>query len=236
MPRPEVRQDQPDLSYDKFGNPTQKICPVAYFPCYQDGYFCFRPIYCKGKFSPEGSGNAAVILGGTLLPAFQIWKQKSGVEPDPNTPEGMAYYKKRYNIAATTAVATPIKAHTSFFNRATPSPATPPPPSPNSQMKELPGYATKFETVLAGEGAAVSMGKRVTVHATGRIKESGKTFWSTRDPGQQVCLSALSHAKTNIKTHLLDTYKDTPATQTFWSTRDPGQWVCLWMCVCRHVC
>jgi len=201
VPRPEVRQDQPDLSYDKFGNPTQKICPVAYFPCYQDGYFCFRPIYCKGKFSPEGSGNAAVILGGTLLPAFQIWKQKSGVEPDPNTPEGMKYYKKRYNIAATTTTR-PIKAQTSFFNRATPSPATPPPPSPNSQMKELPGYATKFETVFAGEGAAVSMGKRVTVHATGRIKESGKTFWSTRDPGQQVCLRSLTRK---------DTYKDTPA-------------------------
>ena len=36
-----------------------------------------------------------------------------------------------------------------------------------------------------GSGAAVAKGATVTVHATGVVKETGKKFWSTKDPGQQ---------------------------------------------------
>ena len=32
---------------------------------------------------------------------------------------------------------------------------------------------------------AISRGDTATVHATGVIKETGKKFWSTKDPGQQ---------------------------------------------------
>merc|ERR1712129_445953 len=34
-------------------------------------------------------------------------------------------------------------------------------------------------------GRVISKGDTATVHATGVIKESGKKFWSTKDPGQR---------------------------------------------------
>jgi peptidylprolyl isomerase len=36
-----------------------------------------------------------------------------------------------------------------------------------------------------GDGAAVVKGATVTVHATGVVQETGKKFWSTKDPDQQ---------------------------------------------------
>ena len=36
-----------DLDYDQYGNPRHQTWPITYFPCYQDDYFCFRPIYFK---------------------------------------------------------------------------------------------------------------------------------------------------------------------------------------------
>ena len=99
VPAPTPRTGgNPDLVLDKYGMPQQKLCPYAYFPCFQDGYFCFRPIYCKGQFSPEGTLNAMVIIGGILAPAYSIWRQKAGLEPDPNTPEGLEYWKGKYQI------------------------------------------------------------------------------------------------------------------------------------------
>ena len=50
---------------------------------------------------------------------------------------------------------------------------------------QIPGYATKYTILKSGEGAAVAKGKTVTVHATGVVKETGKTFWSTKDPDQE---------------------------------------------------
>ena len=50
---------------------------------------------------------------------------------------------------------------------------------------QIPGYATKYTILKSGGGAAVAKGKTVTVHATGVIKETGKVFWSTKDPGQE---------------------------------------------------
>eukprot|EP00933_Yihiella_yeosuensis_P063088 TRINITY_DN66154_c0_g1_i1.p1 TRINITY_DN66154_c0_g1~~TRINITY_DN66154_c0_g1_i1.p1 ORF type:complete len:209 (+),score=45.14 TRINITY_DN66154_c0_g1_i1:90-716(+) len=49
------------------------------------------------------------------------------------------------------------------------------------------GCDTTFEILKTGsqEGKPVSKGCRVSVHATGIIKKTGKIFWSTRDPGQQ---------------------------------------------------
>jgi len=54
-----------------------------------------------------------------------------------------------------------------------------------SGYTELPGYKTVFKTLSEGSGAAVTKGAKVTVHATGVVKESGKKFWSTKDPGQE---------------------------------------------------
>ena len=34
-------------------------------------------------------------------------------------------------------------------------------------------------------GKAIAAGSTATVHATGVVQESGKQFWSTKDPGQQ---------------------------------------------------
>ncbi|KAJ1490814.1 hypothetical protein T484DRAFT_1776364 [Baffinella frigidus] len=66
-----------ELVKDKYGSWKQTICPVAYFPCWQDGQFCFRPIYCEGKFSPEGLLNASIIFAGILGPAYSIWSRSS---------------------------------------------------------------------------------------------------------------------------------------------------------------
>merc|ERR1712228_198576 len=47
------------------------------------------------------------------------------------------------------------------------------------------GYKTTYEVQKAGSGASVVKNATVTVHATGVVKETGKKFWSTKDPGQQ---------------------------------------------------
>ncbi|EKX35991.1 hypothetical protein GUITHDRAFT_146134 [Guillardia theta CCMP2712] len=91
-------QASSEIIMDQYGRPQQKICPVAYFPCWQDGYFCFRPIYCQGEFSPEGTLNAAIIFTGLLAPTFVIWRRKLGLDPDPNTEEGMAFYRSKYKL------------------------------------------------------------------------------------------------------------------------------------------
>ena len=53
-------------------------------------------------------------------------------------------------------------------------------------MSPAPGCnGTTFKTVKAGSGGTISAGATVTVHATGVVKETGKKFWSTKDPGQQ---------------------------------------------------
>jgi len=53
-------------------------------------------------------------------------------------------------------------------------------------MEALPGYKTLFEVIKAGDiSRKVVQGDRVTVHATGTVKETGKKFWSTKDAGQK---------------------------------------------------
>eukprot|EP00035_Acanthoeca_spectabilis_P020244 m.431837 g.431837 ORF g.431837 m.431837 type:complete len:118 (+) comp17354_c0_seq1:81-434(+) len=49
----------------------------------------------------------------------------------------------------------------------------------------LPGYATTYTIKKEGQGQTVAKGNTVTVHATGIVKETGKKFWSTKDPGQE---------------------------------------------------
>ena len=44
---------------------------------------------------------------------------------------------------------------------------------------------TVFNILKEGSGPGVAAGANVTVHATGVVKETGKQFWSTKDPGQQ---------------------------------------------------
>ena len=47
------------------------------------------------------------------------------------------------------------------------------------------GYHTKYDIIQAGSARAVEKGDTVTVHVTGVVGETGKKFWSTKDPGQQ---------------------------------------------------
>jgi U3 small nucleolar RNA-associated protein 21 len=44
---------------------------------------------------------------------------------------------------------------------------------------------TKYHVVRSGTLPEVRRNSAVTVHATGVVKETGKTFWSTRDAGQK---------------------------------------------------
>ena len=50
-------------------------------------------------------------------------------------------------------------------------------------MEISPGV--KKEILKQGDGPAVSKGNKITVHCTGSLAETGKKFWSTKDPGQQ---------------------------------------------------
>jgi len=54
-------------------------------------------------------------------------------------------------------------------------------------MQSLPGVKTTYLIIKPGRGAQqkVRKGAQVTVHATGVIKETGKKFWSTKDPDQE---------------------------------------------------
>jgi len=44
---------------------------------------------------------------------------------------------------------------------------------------------TTKRTIKAGSGATIQAGNTATVHATGVVVETGKKFWSTKDPGQE---------------------------------------------------
>mmetsp|Transcript_25044 Transcript_25044/g.27766 ORF Transcript_25044/g.27766 Transcript_25044/m.27766 type:complete len:122 (+) Transcript_25044:27-392(+) len=52
-------------------------------------------------------------------------------------------------------------------------------------FQQLQGYQTKWKCVKVGAGKTVKKGSNVVVHATGVVVESGKKFWSTKDPGQK---------------------------------------------------
>lgn len=54
-------------------------------------------------------------------------------------------------------------------------------------MVAIQGYQTTYEVVKPGNAqkGTVQRNAKVTVHATGVVTESGKQFWSTKDPGQQ---------------------------------------------------
>eukprot|EP00729_Bicosta_minor_P029104 gene29104-9371_t len=53
------------------------------------------------------------------------------------------------------------------------------------EWQALDGYKTTYLIESEGHGATIEKGDRVTVHATGIVKETGKKFWSTKDAGQQ---------------------------------------------------
>lgn len=44
---------------------------------------------------------------------------------------------------------------------------------------------TTYQILKEGNGAAIGKGSTATVHATGVVVETGKKFWSTKDPGQK---------------------------------------------------
>lgn len=52
-------------------------------------------------------------------------------------------------------------------------------------METISGFKTLKQVLKAGAGAKVMAGNTVTVHATGSVKQTGKKFWSTKDPGQK---------------------------------------------------
>jgi len=53
-------------------------------------------------------------------------------------------------------------------------------------VQSIPGHRTVFRIVKPGRGPAkVRKGSSVVLHATGVVKETGKKFWSTKDPGQE---------------------------------------------------
>ena len=44
---------------------------------------------------------------------------------------------------------------------------------------------TTFEIKAEGSGTEITAGCTATVHATGVVLQTGKKFWSTKDPGQE---------------------------------------------------
>ncbi len=49
----------------------------------------------SGASDVLGGIEAAFLLSGILGPAYVIWRQKTGKDPNPNTPEGREYYKNK---------------------------------------------------------------------------------------------------------------------------------------------
>lgn len=47
------------------------------------------------------------------------------------------------------------------------------------------GFKTTYEIIKAGTGRRVVKGATISVHAIGSVVETGKKFWSTKDPGQE---------------------------------------------------
>lgn len=56
-----------------------------------------------------------------------------------------------------------------------------------ASAETIPGADTTYlvQTPWNGKGGKVTKGTSVTVHATGSVEETGKKFWSTKDPGQK---------------------------------------------------
>merc|ERR1712048_798395 len=54
-----------------------------------------------------------------------------------------------------------------------------------SRRQKIPGYDTTYDIIRTGSGRKVEKSNQVTVHATGVVRETGKKFWSTKDPGQE---------------------------------------------------
>jgi len=56
-----------------------------------------------------------------------------------------------------------------------------------ADYQQLPGYGTTIKiTQVGAQGEpAVKARDKVKVHATGTVIQTGKKFWSTKDPGQQ---------------------------------------------------
>jgi peptidylprolyl isomerase len=53
-------------------------------------------------------------------------------------------------------------------------------------MQTLQGFRTTYKVITLGSGSRkVAKRSIVTVHATGVVRETGKKFWSTKDPGQK---------------------------------------------------
>ena len=58
--------------------------------------------------------------------------------------------------------------------------------SDDAGMQAISGFSTTYKVIKEGDaGAVVAKGSTVAVHATGVVVETGKKFWSTKDPGQQ---------------------------------------------------
>ena len=53
-------------------------------------------------------------------------------------------------------------------------------------MTAIEGYSTTMEVLQAGDGEkTITKGCTATVHARGVVQQTGKKFWSTKDPGQK---------------------------------------------------
>mmetsp|Transcript_115315 Transcript_115315/g.229817 ORF Transcript_115315/g.229817 Transcript_115315/m.229817 type:complete len:167 (+) Transcript_115315:41-541(+) len=59
--------------------------------------------------------------------------------------------------------------------------------SVEEDWKTLAGAETTYKVLTEGspDDPAVEVGDTVTVHATGIVAQTGKKFWSTKDPGQK---------------------------------------------------
>ena len=67
----------------------------------------------------------------------------------------------------------------------TPPPHRPPCSPGEPRWQSITGMKTTYRVVQEGRAPAVAKRASVTVHATGVVRETGKKFWSTKDPGQQ---------------------------------------------------
>lgn len=60
-------------------------------------------------------------------------------------------------------------------------------PEASQKWHTIPGTKTTYKVLAAGGKGAqyIKGGDKVTMHATGKVRDTGKKFWSTRDKGHK---------------------------------------------------
>ena len=93
------------------------------------------------------------------------------------------------------------------------------PAGPSASLVPGPSYHTQFEVLKAGrtKGYSVVRGDRVTVHATGRFKETGNKFFSTKVAVIHAACAKRLHAVARTRADAVAPFVNAFGNQGYWA-------------------